>query len=62
MPVVNIYMWSGRTIEQKRKLAEGITKVFESAAGVPPSALHIIFQDIPKNDWAITGKLCSDSD
>jgi len=62
MPVVNIYMWSGRTEEQKRKLVEGITNVFKSAAGVPPEALHIIFQDIQKSDWAIAGKLCSDSD
>jgi 4-oxalocrotonate tautomerase len=60
MPVVNIYMWSGRTKEQKRNIAKGITEVFESAAGVPPDALHIIFQDIQKNDWAIAGKLCSD--
>ena len=62
MPVVNIYMWAGRTEEQKRKLAEGITNVFKSAAGVPPEALHIIFQDIQKSDWAVAGKLCSDSD
>jgi 4-oxalocrotonate tautomerase len=55
-------MWSGRTEEEKRKLAEGITKVFKDAAGVPPKVLHIIFQDIEKNDWAIAGKLCSDSD
>lgn len=55
-------MWSGRTEEQKRKLVEGITSVFESIAGVPPEALHIIFQDIQKGDWAIAGKLCSDSD
>ena len=62
MPVVNIYMWSGRTEEQKRKIAEGITEVFVSAAGVPPKALHILFQDISKSDWAIAGKLCSESD
>ena len=62
MPVVNIYMWSGRTEEQKRKLAKGITQVFKDTIGVPPEALHVIFQDIEKNDWAIAGKLCSDSD
>jgi len=60
MPVVNIYMWSGRSIDQKRKLADGITKVFQEAAGVPPEALQIIFQDIDKSDWAIAGKLCKD--
>ena len=62
MPVVNIYMWSGRTEEQKRKIAEGITEVFRTAADIPPEALHIIFQDISKNNWAIAGKLASDSD
>ena len=62
MPVVNVYMWSGRTEEQKRKLAQGITEVFQSAAGVPPEAMHIIFQDIQKSDWAIAGKLCSETD
>lgn len=62
MPVVNIYMWSGRTEEQKRKLVEGITEVFQTAAGVPPEVLHIIFQDIPKSDWAVAGKLCSEAD
>jgi 4-oxalocrotonate tautomerase len=61
MPVVNVYMWSGRTIDQKRKLAEGITEVFKTAAGVPPEALHIIFQDVSKDDWAIAGKLASES-
>ena len=48
MPVVIVYWWSGRTEEQKQKLAEGITKVFEEVAGVPPKAMHIIFQDISK--------------
>jgi 4-oxalocrotonate tautomerase len=54
-------MWSGRSAEQKRTLAERITKVFESVADVPPTALHIIFHDVSKSDWAIAGKLCSDS-
>ena len=60
MPVVNIYMWKGRTIEQKRKLAAEITKVFESVAGVSPQFLNIIFHDVDKSDWANAGKLASD--
>jgi 4-oxalocrotonate tautomerase len=53
-------MWSGRTTEQKRKIAEGITKVFGDAAGVPAEAMHVVFQDVDKSDWSIAGKLCSD--
>ena len=61
MPVVQVYMWSGRTKEQKRKIAEGITQVFGEAAGVPAEAMHVVFHDIDKSDWAIAGKLCSES-
>lgn len=62
MPVVNIYMWSGRTDDQKRRIAKGITEVFESEAGVPKEAMHVVFHDISKNNWAIAGELCSDSE
>jgi 4-oxalocrotonate tautomerase len=60
MPVVQVYMWSGRTEEQKRKIAQGITKVFGDAAGVPAEAMHVVFHDVDKSDWAIAGKLCSE--
>ena len=60
MPVVEVQMWTGRSTEQKRNLAELITKAFETAAGVPPEATHIIFKDIDKSDWSIGGKLCSE--
>lgn len=60
MPVVNVLMWTGRTNEQKKQLAQEITKAFETIVGVPPSALHVIFQDISKDDWAIAGKLCNE--
>ena len=53
-------MWSGRTSDQKKRLAEEITKAFQDIAGVPPEALHILFQDIDKSDWAIAGRLCSE--
>ena len=59
MPVVIIEMWEGRTIEQKKKLAEGITSAFVSI-GTPPEALHIIMKDNPKHNWARAGKLASE--
>ena len=59
MPVVTVEMWEGRTIEQKRQLAEGITSAF-TKIGVAPEVLHIILKDNPKHNWAIAGKLASD--
>ena len=59
MPVVTVEMWEGRTIEQKKQLVEGISSVMTSM-GIPPEAVHIIINDIPKHNWATGGKLASE--
>ena len=59
MPVVVVEWWEGRTIEQKKQLAQGITSVMQDV-GVPPEAVHIIIKDVPKHNWAIAGKLASE--
>ena len=59
MPVVIVEMWEGRTVEQKKQLAEGITASF-AKIGTPPEAVHIIMKDNPKHNWATAGKLASE--
>ena len=59
MPVVVIEMWEGRTIEQKKKLVEGITASFVEI-GTSPEAVHIILKDNHKHNWANNGKLASE--
>ena len=59
MPVVFVEWWEGRTVDQKKKAAQGITKVLQDL-GVPPEATHIVFKDIPKHNWATAGKLASE--
>ena len=59
MPVVTVEMWEGRTVEQKKKLVEGITSVMVDV-GVPREAINIIIKDNPKYNWAIGGKLASE--
>jgi 4-oxalocrotonate tautomerase len=59
MPTVIVHMWSGRSDDAKRRIAEGITKVFEDEK-VPRDAVSVIMLDVPKNSWAEGGKLCSD--
>lgn len=60
MPVVTVEMWAGRTIEQKKKLVEGITSVMTDL-GIPAEAVQIIIKDNPKHNWAIAGKLASEN-
>jgi len=47
MPVVIVEMWQGRSSEQKKGLAEGITGEFVKI-GVPREHVHIIFKDKPE--------------
>jgi 4-oxalocrotonate tautomerase len=59
MPVVIIEMLEGRTIEQKKKLVEGITSAFVNI-GTPEDVLHIIMKDNPRHNWAHGSKLLSE--
>jgi 4-oxalocrotonate tautomerase len=56
MPVVIVEMWDGRTDEQKKILAEGITETF-CKVGVPAEAVQIVIHEVPKKNWATGGKL-----
>ena len=60
MPVVIVETWEGKTIAQKKQLVEGITSAF-TKIGVPPEAVQIIIKDNPKHNWAIGGKLASET-
>jgi 4-oxalocrotonate tautomerase len=59
MPVVIVEMWEGRTMEEKKQIAEGITSSFVKI-GIPQEVVQIIMKDNPKHNWAIGGKLASD--
>ena len=58
MPVVQVNVWSGISVENK-KIAEGITKVLEDI-GVPREAVTVIIFEEPKENWASGGKLHSE--
>lgn len=59
MPTVIVHMWPGRDDDSKRRIVEGITKVFE-AEKVPKDAVDVLLLEVPKNQWACGGKLYCD--
>jgi 4-oxalocrotonate tautomerase len=61
MPVVHIEMWPGRTHAQKQELAKAITEAIVKVANTTPDATIIIFNDVPKENWAQAGVLSSDT-
>jgi 4-oxalocrotonate tautomerase len=60
LPVVQVSVWAGMSDENKKKVVEGMTRVLEDL-GVPKEAVTVIIYEVPKTDWAIGGKLHSES-
>lgn len=60
MPIVQIDLVEGRTVEQKRLLVKKVTEVICETAVCPAEAVTIILRDAPKHDIAKAGVLMSD--
>jgi 4-oxalocrotonate tautomerase len=60
MPVVTIAMFDGRSIEQKRELVKGVTEVVARVTGNPPDAVHVIIDEIKRENWSIGGMLSTE--
>jgi 4-oxalocrotonate tautomerase len=60
MPLVQITMLSGRTVEQKRKLAQRITDVMVEEAGAKREAVVVAFHEVSKESYASGGVLMTD--
>ena len=57
MPFVEVHMWQGRTLEQKRALTAAITAAMVEHAGANPDGLHIAIQEYALENWARAGVL-----
>ena len=60
MPTYHIEMLEGRTVEQKRQLAEAITRVTCEVLGSKPESVDILITDIKRENWATGGQLWLD--
>ena len=60
MPTYHVEMIEGRTIEQKKKLVEAITRISVEILGGEPGSVDILISDIKRENWATGGKLWSE--
>ncbi|NLK19033.1 MAG: 2-hydroxymuconate tautomerase family protein [Synergistaceae bacterium] len=60
MPILNVYMYEGRTIDQKRKLVTEVTDAVCRALDVGPEVVRIIINDMPRENMAAAGALSID--
>lgn len=60
MPTINVQLFAGRTIEQKRQFVEAVTRVTCETLNCTPCSVDIILTDVTKENWASDGVLWSD--
>jgi 4-oxalocrotonate tautomerase len=60
MPIVIVEQTAGRTADQKRQVAKGITDAFVQAYGLKPEQITIFFHELQRSDMAKAGVLYSD--
>lgn len=60
MPTYHVEMMEGRTVDQKKKLVEEITRVSVAVLGGSPESVDVIITDIARTNWATGGKLWSE--
>ena len=57
MPVLTVEWLEGRTPQQKAQLADALTKAFVEIAKVQKEQVWIVFRDVKRSDWAMSGRL-----
>ena len=60
MPILRLEMHPGRTPEQKREFVREATRVTVEILKCPPESVDILIQEIPRDQWAKSGKLLAD--
>ncbi len=60
MPLVQITMLQGRTVDQKRKIAQRITDAMVEEAGARRDAIVVTFLEVSKESYASGGELMAD--
>jgi 4-oxalocrotonate tautomerase len=60
MPIIKVEMLKGRSVEQKRELAEAMTREYLRICGGRPEAIYVVIDDVEKENWAVGGRLLAD--
>jgi 4-oxalocrotonate tautomerase len=60
MPVIRIEMYDGRSMDQKRQLVKEVTDVVARVTGNTPEGVHVIIEEVKRENWAIGGLLWPD--
>lgn len=60
MPLVNVHMAEGRSLEAKKALMDAITDAMVEHIGAPRSAVRVWIDEFPNTDFMAGGELLKD--
>lgn len=60
MPILQVHLLKGRTVEQKRQLVKEVTEAVSRSLDVRPDQVRIILSEMDREDYAIAGTLVAD--
>lgn len=60
MPTIRVELFEGRTVEQKRRLAQALTDAVVQTLGGSADSVDVLFFDVARQDWSTGGKLWAD--
>ena len=60
MPVVQVNIKNGRTIDQKRELVTRITDTLVDVCGAARERIHVIINEVEEDNWGRGGQLLSE--
>ncbi len=60
MPTINVQLFEGRTLEQKRAFVKAVTQAACLTLECGADSVDIIIHEVKREDWATGGKLWSD--
>ena len=60
MPIIEVHMLEGRTLDQKRDLARELTDTFVRVCGGDATNVRVLLDELPRANWAVAGELFSD--
>ena len=55
MPYVEVKVAGSLESSQKKKIAEGITKVLQDVAGKEPKSTYVVIKEVSRENWAVGG-------
>ena len=60
MPVIQVSIKQGRTLDQKREVVARMTDVLVEVCGAARERVHVIINEVEEDNWGRGGQLLSD--